>query len=400
MSEILKHIPHLLTKEELNIATRYRPTITNPNRLTYEERLIQLMNVYDLFIPNEMTYAIYETLYFALIRSYQRKSRLLSGKGVPYLSGGHNSLDVSVLTGTSGIGKTTAIKRCIEVIGNNVIEIKEPHYIKMVPFIFVEAVSTNSFKTFLLNILSEIDRNLGTSLFKANNSPNVYVDTLMNAVSKTLAMSCGVIVIDEIDRFITGNKSMTMINFLTQLINQAGVSVIFSGTEYSREIFSRTRYLCRRSLGDDFRPFEYGEEYLNFMKELFDYQCTDSKLMLTSQMAKLFYKYTGGVLALLITLFYNAQKCTLEARRDEFDANMVNCAFHKKMMPYTPYLEFGKIEHPKINRTNDSDEIIINQLNAKIKEGLFKEAAHAANKDFDLFIELLKGDVSIEVIKC
>ena len=400
MSELLKHIPHILSKEELLASIKHIPPYINPNRLSKEEKMIQLMNVYDLFVPNEMTYSIYETLYFALIRSYQRKNKIYGSKGTSYISGGLNSIDVSVITGTSGIGKTTTIKRCIDVIGNNVIETKEPFYSKIVPFIFVEAVSTNSFKTFLLNILCEIDRHLGTSLFKANNSSNVYVDTLMNAVSRTLTTSCGVIVIDEIDRFVTGAKSMTMINFLTQLINQAGVSVIFTGTEYSRELFSKTRYLCRRSFGDDFRPFNYDKEYLVFMNELFKYQCTELKAELTPQMARLFYKYTGGVLALLITLFYYAQKCTLEADRDVFNAEMINYAFHKKMSPYSPYLKFEKIEHNKIENIDTSDEIIIQRLNTETKRGLFKDLAKAANKNADTFIELLKRELSVEVIMC
>ena len=400
MSELLKHLPHLLDKKELMVMARYRPQFIDSEKLSYEERMLQLMKVYDLFLPNELTYSVYETLYFALVRSFQRKEKMFANKGMPYISGGHNSLDVSVITGTSGIGKTTTIKRCIEIIGNDVIEIKSSHYSKVVPFIFVEAVSTNSFKSFLLNILSELDRCLGTSLFKANNSSNVYVDALMNAVSRTLSISCGVIIIDEIDRFVTGSKSMTMINFLTQLINQAGVSVIFTGTEYSRELFSRTRYLCRRSFGDDFRPFEYDEQYLNFMKELFEYQYTNNKAILTPQIAKLFYKYTGGVLALLITLFYNAQKCTLEAHRDEFDEEMVNYAFDKKMRPYCPYLKNEKIMHPKINNNNSSDEVILKRLNGEIKEGVFKEAARLSNKDPDKFIEIISGDINVEVIEC
>lgn len=398
MNDLIKKIPHLLTREELKLALSKKPFIHINQNTDLSERLIQLTDIMNAYFPTEMSFDIYETLYFSLVRSFQRKAKIFDSGSIKYVSQGHNALDTCVITGEAGVGKTATTRLCIDVIGNRPIEIYKPFYAKIVPFVFIEASSTNSMKSFLLNIMYELDKSLHTTLYEANNNQAIYVESLMNAVSRTLMTSVGVVVIDEADRFLANKKSLTMINFITQLINQSGISVIFLGT--NREIFTRTKYLCRRSLGEDFKAFNYNDEFISFMSQLFEFQYTKKAVKLTSEIAILFHKLTNGITALIITLFYNAQKATIEADRDALDVWAINYAFQKKMSPYNAFLKLVKIENRKSNEVIWSKDIVEGDFQASKQQPIFKDASSIANKDADKFISILRNQISVEVIKC
>lgn len=176
--------------EELSVLPQYRHNVT-----TIPERLMALLEVYKVFIPNKTIVDIYNRLYLALINSLDKKNTLLETqllndnyraiKGCKRYGviGGIESFRI---TGTAGMGKTSSIHRCAEIITGNKVLISEQPYKEIIPILFVECVADGSFKSLLYSILQEVDTRLGTSYFTANKHQTTTVDVLLAAVSNVL----------------------------------------------------------------------------------------------------------------------------------------------------------------------------------------------------------------------
>lgn len=108
--------------EELAILPPYNPKIREQASTV---RLMALSDLYSLYIPSSMSVEIYSKLYLALLRSLHKKEgisaqvqrnenhkRILQRESNNVLGGS----DSFTIIGTSGIGKSTAINRAIELI--------------------------------------------------------------------------------------------------------------------------------------------------------------------------------------------------------------------------------------------------------------------------------------------
>ena len=140
-------------------------------------------------------------------------------------------------------GKTTALYRCAELIcPNNLIQFDNSDR-QIIPFLIIECPSDGSFKGLLLSIMHKIDTILGTSYFRKENPRFLTTDFLMNSVSSVLINHVGVLVIDEIERVANDSRrGETLINYLTQLVNQTNVSVVFVGDKSSDKYFVNSSF--------------------------------------------------------------------------------------------------------------------------------------------------------------
>ena len=118
--------------EQLTVLPEYRSTAT-----TIPERLIALLDVYKIFIANQTTADIYNRLYLALINSLDKKNttkeiELVNDnfRAVKRLKryGIIGGIESFRITGTAGLGKTSNIHRCADVItGNKVLISNHPY---------------------------------------------------------------------------------------------------------------------------------------------------------------------------------------------------------------------------------------------------------------------------------
>ena len=406
--DLINKIPPLLTDNELINALSKCPPFDSSITLSKSERLIKLLDLYDLFIPTQMSVEIYNSLYFALIRSFNRKRKLYDKNQMiknrkiingGFISSGVNGGDCSLIVGSSGIGKSQSIARAIEIITNqSIIEIDNP-YCSIIPIMVVEASPNISVKGFFFDILRTIDNTLGTTYYQANNRSTVNTDSLLGAVANALLLHCGVLVVDEIDRLVDKKNSITFVNYITELINLCGISVIFCGVPKALEFFSSTEYLCRRSMGNSYKPMEYEEEYYYFCKQLFHYQYTRVKTELDSELLRTFYKYTKGVTAPTIQLFVNVQQWAINNDYEKVDTFSVNKALNEKMSIILPYISIDKrvLPNPIINE--DSISILKEKINVQSDNNIFSTLSNKSNKNIDKAIDILQQEMLVEIIK-
>ena len=118
-------------------------------------RLVALSDLYKIYIPSFMSVEIYSKLYLSLIRSLNKKQTKIAtvqqnenfkavlNQEYRGMIGGSDSFTI---IGNSGIGKSSAISRAIELITENrVIETEAP-YSKIIPCVTVQCPFDSSVK--------------------------------------------------------------------------------------------------------------------------------------------------------------------------------------------------------------------------------------------------------------
>lgn len=377
----------------------YREGLTDiPDRLT------ALLDIYKIFIPSRSTLDIYNRLYLALLNSLEKKSTLLevslqndnfrAVKGLKRY-GVIGGLESFRITGTAGLGKTSSVQRCSEIITDKILISSNP-YREIIPILFIECVADGSFKSLLYSILQEVDRLLNTTYFVSNRHVTATVDALLAAVSNVLINHVAVLVIDEIERVANDSrKGITLINYLTQLVNQSNIAICFVGNESANRYFETKGYMSRRTIGISINKMEYDDYYFNFVRILFNYQYTLKKVEFNAEFARLLYKLSNGIPSMLVSLFAETQRNVILSGKEELTPAAFEATFKDNFSTMAPYIELEKIKVPvkkeaaevKINKTIPIDE---QYLLYRIKE--------QSGKDFNKFISSLKDYIAVEYI--
>ena len=172
---LTKKLPPMLTGSDLGaaltIAPEYDPDIISQDPAT---RLMALNQLYKVFVPTRMAKEIYTRMYLSLLRSLQKKESKLAiqqymenHKAIrqQQYSGIIGGSDSFTIIGTSGIGKSSAITRAIQLLtAEEVIEIKRP-YSKIIPCVLVQTPFDSSVKGLLYEILRVVDEKLGSKYY-------------------------------------------------------------------------------------------------------------------------------------------------------------------------------------------------------------------------------------------
>lgn len=176
MNEIIKLIPEMKTGQELmECMEEYPDYLPEVREKSSAERLIALSDIYDIYIPSQMSVEIYHKLYMGLMRSLQKKSSIQAVhqqyenckgvRGRKYQGGILGGSDSFSIIGASGIGKSSTVFRAVRLITEKeVIEMETP-YLKIAPCIVVQCPFDSSVKGLLWEILRKVDEVLGSRYY-------------------------------------------------------------------------------------------------------------------------------------------------------------------------------------------------------------------------------------------
>lgn len=323
----LEALPELLGKTEFT--ERMESEIHFPydlNKKTPQERRTYLTELSTWFQPMDYMYSLYDMLYRAMATTYQTKTVVESVKQLneiymDFRTGKERTLSYSTqaysgaVLGVPGIGKTSTIQRCLSTMPQVIVHTKykeQPFYTKQINYLIVECPSDCSVKTLAFNILSAIDRAIGSEYFTQAANQSIAA----SAISTKLKIICmnhhiGLIVIDEIQNAIqtaTRNKqTRPLIKFLVELTNETSTGICFCGTLEAEELFLKQEHLKRRTRGLRLLPLKYDMTYRKFITTLFEYQATLQKAELTEKLMKQIYDLSAGIPAYIVKIFQEAQ---------------------------------------------------------------------------------------------
>lgn len=405
--DILACLPEMKSGKELASAMAVLPDYNDSIRFQNQAvRLMGLSDLYGVYIPSAMSIEIYSKLYLALLRSLQKKSTRIAVKQSvenfkaikeQEYSGIMGGSDSFTIIGTSGIGKSSAITRAINLITENrIIKIEKP-YSKIIPCIIVQCPFDSSVKGLLLEILRKVDEELQSNYYKNAIRARATTDMLIGSVSQVALNHIGLLVVDEIQNVVNSKHGKSLIGSLTQLINNSGISICMVGTPESKMFFEQAMQLARRSLGLNYDSMEYGSEFIGICKVLFSYQYVTEKTEITDAIIHWLYEHSAGVVSVVVSLIHDAQEIAILTGKEVLNLETLNEAYQKRLSLLHDYIQ-PSISHnqqttkAKRKRTVDSEKGVEIK---KISSASISELVRRAKNENADIVSLLQEHFSV-----
>ena len=404
MIDFTTKLPEMKSGNELisalSIIPEYDETICQQNQAV---RLMALSDLYQIYIPSQMSLEIYSKLYLALLRSMQKKGmqmaikqryenyKAIQQQSYSGILGGSDSFTI---IGTSGIGKSSAISRAISLITENrIIETDKP-YTKIIPCLIVQCPFDSSVKGLLLEILRKVDEELGTDHYiHAVKSRASTTDMLIGAVSSIALNNIGMLVVDEIQNVVNSKNGKSLIGALTQLINNSGISICMVGTPESTVFFEQAMQLARRSVGLQYTTMKYDEYFQSFCKVIFKYQFLKNRTEITAAITEWLYEHSAGVISVVVSLIHDAQEIAILTGKEVLNLDTLNEAYQQRLSLLHGYIQPSVIQNkPTTKKKKTAASVKKNQTQSQPKQegySITEIAERAKAKNLDV-VELLK----------
>ena len=404
----IENMPEMKSGQELisslTVLPEYDDSIRNENQAI---RLMQLSDLYRMYIPSSMSLEIYSKLYLALLRSLQKKGtqaavrqkyenyKRIQNQDYRGIIGGSDSFTI---IGTSGIGKSSAISRAIELITENkMIEVEEP-YVKVIPCVIVQCPFDSSVKGLLLEILRKVDEALETHYYQNALRARATTDMLIGSVSQVALNHIGMLIVDEIQNVVNSKNGKSLIGSLTQLINNSGISICMVGTPECTPFFEQALQLARRSVGLQYQNMPYDAYFESFCKILFDYQYTKERTEPNPAIYEWLYEHSAGILSIVVSLIHDAQEIAILSGKERLDMDTLNEAYSQRLSFLHGYIQ------PCITKNSQTSKrkkrvLVKQEINTKekIQVKLSDLAIQAKEENLDM-VGLVKEFYTVEEV--
>lgn len=230
-----------------------------------------------------------------------------------------------VISGASGIGKSTSIERILSIYGH-MIDHTDQDWVKgaflQIPFLIVKCPNSGSTKDLCKEIIKQINRHTGMNLSTGRTETDLKI-AIENQIN-TLKIGC--IFLDEaqiLDK-LSNKKQEQFEDFMVNLYNLVHTPIILiktnDGVEPDRPGNKEVYFLRRESSEGILKipRFAKNDEDWNLMIEtLFNYlQITKTQTVLTQDLKDLIYDLTQGYTFFLKELFIKAQKLAISDKQD------------------------------------------------------------------------------------
>lgn len=348
-SDIINVLPRMKSGTDLitalEVVPKYNPASCNADA---PARLMALSDLYRVYIPSQMSLEIYSKLYLALLRSMQKKGtklaiqqqnqnyRAIIQQEYSGIMGGSDSFTI---IGTSGIGKSSAISRSINLITENrVIEVDNP-YTHVVPSVIVQCPFDSSVKGLLLEVLRKVDEVLDSKYYQNALRARATTDLLIGSVSQVALNHIGMLVVDEIQNVANSKNGKSLIGALTQLINNSGISICMVGTPESSRFFESAMQLARRSVGLQYTTMSNDKYFQDFCKVMFKYQYVKQKTEITDGILAWLYEHSAGITSVVVALIHDAQEIAILNGKEILNLESLNKAYQQRLSLLHGYIQ-------------------------------------------------------------
>ena len=377
----------------------YDESVSNENEAV---RLIALSDLYKIYIPSPMSKEIYSKLYLALLRSLQKKGTITAVrqqnenyKAIRQheYSGIIGGSDSFTIIGASGIGKSSAISRAIDLISaNGIITVDEP-YTRIIPCIVVQCPFDSSVKGLLLEILRKVDDTIGSNYYNNAMRVRATTDMLIGSVSQIALNHIGLLVVDEIQNVVNNKHGTSLVGMLTQLINNSGISICMVGTPESSMFFEQAMQLARRSLGLQYGAIDYDLYFYNFCKSVLSYSYVKEKIIVSDAMIQWLYEHSGGIVSVVISLIHDAQEIAILSGKETVNIETLNEAYQKRLALLHGYIR-PDAQKTAPKRKNPSPIITQEMETESVNNLIYNIALKAKNQQLDI-VDLLREKIEV-----
>lgn len=415
----LESVPEQMDRETFFRRIYGRPSFPpDMADITREERYVCLSYLSGLYIPMDYLYTVYDILLRAIRTTYTTKTMLDTVRQMQALrdhgsAGFATQAQSGSLLGVPGIGKTSAVRRCLSLLPQCITHteyIGKPFYKKQILYLFVECPADCSIKTLAYSMIAAVDRAIGSEYFRiAARQSRLSASALVTQV-KIICLNHGIglIVVDELQNVIsTAEKNRQvkpLIKFLVELVNDTCTSLYFVGTSEADQLFSQQEHLKRRTRGLRLLPLKPDAAYRTFLEQVWQYQVTPGRMVLTDAAANRIYDHSGGIPSYILQIFQESQAQTLTQGKycmDEQDIKqaieLLSLSVPKRYAAGTSLSDFSipVIEERGLMDT-DTEDMEVNRLYAKPRGR--KAKARSADDLLELWKRTGQADAFCELL--
>ena len=386
---------------EMTVLPAYDPNIrAQPSTV----RLMALSDLYNIYIPSSMSVEIYSKLYLALLRSLQKKEgiaaqiqrnenhkRIIQRESNSILGGA----DSFTIVGMSGIGKSTAINRAIELITEK--GILENSHTKIIPCVVAQCPHDSSVKGLLLEILRKVDLFLDSDYYQKALKNRVTTDQIIGNVSQIALNHIGLLVVDEIQNVVNNRNGKTLVAMLTQLINSSGISICMVGTPECAIFFEQAMQLARRALGLYYSSVEYDQFFCDFCATLFQYQYVKNQTELSDSIVRWLYDHSGGIISIVVSLIHDAQELAILNGTETLNLDTLNEAYTKRLTMLHRYISLPSKPIPRKKKSEPPVPTVEVEEKTVLNEKISDIVSMAKEQNSDI-VSLLQKKFIVEAI--
>lgn len=400
---ILMNMPKLIMGQELDEKLCICPDYDERIQLkSASERLISLQDLYRIFIPTNMGREIYSKLYLSLLHSLQKKesllavrqlhenSKMIRQKSYESIIGGSDSFTV---IGPSGIGKSSAVSRAVNILTERpILELSNTNIIACLQ---VQAPADCSVKGLLLEILRKADEMLQSNYYKNAMKSHATIDMLIGSVSQVALNHIGLLVVDEIQNVVYNKSGRTVIGTLTQLINNSGISICMVGTPESSIFFEKEMILARRSLGLSYSPMDYGDEFCGFCKTLLRYCYVQTPPFVDESLLMWLYNHSSGNASIVVCLIHDAQEIAILEETEKLDLAALNIAYERRLSMLHDFITPSPIKATA--KSAKTPELPKMKMESSVNEGssILQISVSAKKLQLDIVSELQMNGICV-----
>lgn len=252
------------------------------------------------------------------------------------------------LLGVSGMGKTTAIKRILNMYPQVIVhsKYKDREFSRyQVVFLRIECSYDGSVKGLCLSFFNKVDEVLGTDYYSRFGNGRLSVDNMLVAMSNIAKnISLGILVIDEIQN-LSKSKSggaERMLNFFVTLVNTIGLPVLLIGTPEAMGVLQGKFRQARRGSGQGDMIFERLNCDMNFelfLNAIWGYQWTRRPIVLTEELKNVFYEQSQGIIDIIVKLYALTQTKAILGGKETITSDLVRQVADEDLRLVKPMLD-------------------------------------------------------------
>lgn len=413
INDIISQLPEMKSGQELLEALTERPEYDEKIREEKDTiRLMETSKIRSIYVATTASVEIYSRLYLALIRSLQKK---MTKEAIEQRNRNYQSMKTQEYCGDlggegfsiiapSGYGKTSAINRATELIsGNRIICINEP-YCKIIPFLVVQTPHDCSTRGLCLEILRCVDMHLGSSYYNHALKMRATTDMLIGCVSQVALNNLSVVLLEEFQNasFCKPNVAKQFVGALTQLINNAAITIVMVCTPECNHFFRQEFQLARRSLGLQYNGMDYNEEFKKICRILFSYQYVQKKTEISEEILDWLYEHSaGGIISVVSSLIYFAQELAIINQKERLDLETLNDAYKHRLFMLHDYISDSTLKKRVVSTYANTHTIDCLEIDSgcEIKSGyMLDELINSAKTQGMDVVEVLQQYITIEEV--
>lgn len=279
-----------------------------------------------------------------------------------------NDAHAITIIGVSGIGKSRAMNRILNMYPQVIIHPKPVNLLQVV-WLKIDCPYDGSLRGLCIYFFQTMDRVLGTNYYEKFVSSRTSIDMMLAHMAQIAALHCiGVLVIDEIQHLdmAKGGGSEKMLNFFVTLVNTIGVPVVLIGTMKALGILQQQFRQARRGSGQGdvvWEPLPHDALWDLLLSKMWEYQWTKTFVPFTNEISKVMYEESQGIIDIAIKLFLLGQLRVIYDETESITLEVIRRVSREDLRLVQPMLEALRSGDPKkILKYDDIHPLDIQQL--------------------------------------